>query len=132
VLVVHAHGGPTLGEPRPSRADEDIKRWAITLAEGHAWAGSVFREGGFAVTTAAHGTEQVPRIFIEHVASPRRRPLHGQSWGAMVATQAAEPFPRSSEGILLTRGVVAGRQRSTSPGPAHHRPAPVQQPSASR
>lgn len=28
VLVVHAHGGPALGEPKASRADEDIQRWA--------------------------------------------------------------------------------------------------------
>lgn len=108
VLVVHAHGGPSLGEPKTSRADEDIKRWAITLTEGHAWAGSVFRQGGFAVTTAAQDTERVRRIFVDHVASPRRTLLHGQSWGAMVATRAAELFPSSWEGILLTSGVVAG------------------------
>ena len=48
------------------------------------------------------------RIFIEHVATPRRTLLHGQSWGAMVATRAAELYPRSWEGILLTSGVVAG------------------------
>ena len=35
VLVVHAHGGPTLGEPKPTRADEDIKRWAVTVKAGH-------------------------------------------------------------------------------------------------
>ncbi len=46
VLVVHAHGGPSLGTPKTSRNDEDIKRWAITVREGHAWAGSVFRQGG--------------------------------------------------------------------------------------
>ena len=46
VLVVHAHGGPFLGEPTAARADEDIKRWAITVQLGHAWAGSVFRQGG--------------------------------------------------------------------------------------
>lgn len=108
VLVVHAHGGPNLGEPKATRADEDIKRWAITVAEGHAWAGSVFRQGGFAVTTAAEDTERVRRIFIDHVAQPRRTLLHGQSWGAMVATRAAEMFPRSWEGMLLTSGVVAG------------------------
>jgi uncharacterized lipoprotein YajG len=28
VLVVHAHGGPTLGEPKIERADEDIEPWA--------------------------------------------------------------------------------------------------------
>ncbi|TAG24871.1 MAG: hypothetical protein EAZ37_14845 [Burkholderiales bacterium] len=108
VLVVHAHGGPSLGEPKASRADEDIKRWAITLAEGHAWAGSVFRQGGFAVTTAAEDTDRVRRIFVDHVAQPKRTLLHGQSWGAMVATRAAEMFPKSWEGILLTSGVVAG------------------------
>jgi pimeloyl-ACP methyl ester carboxylesterase len=108
VLVVHAHGGPSLGEPKASRADEDIRRWAITLTEGHAWAGSVFRQGGFAVTTAAEDTERVRRIFVDHVASPRRILLHGQSWGGMVATRAAELFPASWHGILLTSAVVAG------------------------
>lgn len=108
VLVVHAHGGPSLGEPQARRADEDIKRWAITVREGHAWAGSVFRQGGFAVATAAEDTERVRRIFVDHVAKPRRTLLHGQSWGAMVATRAGEMFPKSWDGILLTSGVVAG------------------------
>jgi len=108
VLVVHAHGGPFLGAPTDARADEDIKRWAITVREGHAWAASVFRQGGFAVTTAAEDTERVRRIFVDHVARPRRTLLHGQSWGAMVATRAAELFPQSWQGMLLTSGVVAG------------------------
>ncbi len=108
VLVVHAHGGPTLGPPSAKRNDEDIQRWAITVREGHAWAGSVFRQGGFAVTTAAEDTERVRRIFVDHVAKPRRTLLHGQSWGGMVATRAAELFPKSWDGILLTSAVVAG------------------------
>jgi pimeloyl-ACP methyl ester carboxylesterase len=108
VLVVHAHGGPALGPPQATRADEDIQRWAITVREGHAWAGSVFRQGGFAVTTAAEDTERVRRIFVDHVAQPRRTLLHGQSWGAMVATRAAELYPKSWHGMLLTSGVVAG------------------------
>ncbi|MBI5716556.1 MAG: hypothetical protein HZC37_02590 [Burkholderiales bacterium] len=108
VLVVHAHGGPFLGEPTPARADEDIKRWAVTVQQGHAWAGSVYRQGGFAVTTAAEDTERVRRIFLQHVHKPRRTLLHGQSWGGMVATRAAELFPKSWDGILLTSGVVAG------------------------
>jgi pimeloyl-ACP methyl ester carboxylesterase len=108
VLVVHAHGGPSLGTPTPTRADEDINRWAITVAEGHAWAGSVFHQGGFAVTTAAQDTERVRRIFFDHVAKPKRTLLHGQSWGGMVATRAAELFPKSWDGMLLTSGVVAG------------------------
>ena len=108
VLVVHAHGGPVLGEPKATRSDEDIMRWAVTVKEGHAWAGSVFRQGGFAVTTAAEDTERVRRIFVDHVAKPRITLLHGQSWGGMVATRAAEMFPKSWNGMLLTSGVVAG------------------------
>ena len=108
VLVVHAHGGPSYGPPKTTRNDEDIKRWAITVKEGHAWAGSVFRQGGFAVTTAAEDTERVRRIFVDHVAKPRTTLLHGQSWGAMVAARAGEMFPKSWDGILLTSGVVAG------------------------
>lgn len=108
VLVVHAHGGPALGEPKATRANEDVQRWAITLSQGHAWAGSVFRQGGFAVTTAAEDTERVRQIVVSHVAQPRRTLLHGQSWGAMVAARAAELYPKSWDGILLTSGVVAG------------------------
>jgi pimeloyl-ACP methyl ester carboxylesterase len=108
VLLVHAHGGPSLGTPQASRADEDLNRWAITVREGHAWAGSVFRQGGFAVTTAAQDTERVRRIFVDHVAKPRRTLLHGQSWGGMVATRAAELYPKSWDGMLLTSGVVGG------------------------
>lgn len=107
-LVVHAHGGPPLGDPKPTRVDEDVRRWAAMVREGHAWAGSVFREGGFAVRSAAEDTERVRRIFTEHVATPRRTLLHGQSWGAMVAAKAAELFPQSWDGLLLSSGAVGG------------------------
>lgn len=108
VLVVHAHGGPPLGEPKPTRVEEDIRRWVVMVRQGHAWAGSVFREGGFAVRSAAEDTECVRRIFAQHVATPRRTLLHGQSWGAMVAAKAAELFPRSWDGLLLSSGAVGG------------------------
>jgi len=117
VLVVHAHGGPALGEPKPERADEDIHRWAITVKAGYAWAGSVFRQGGVVVTSAAEDTERVRRIFVEHVAQPRRTILHGQSWGASVAAKAAEmvapPGARSPyDAVLLSSGVLGGGTRS--------------------
>ncbi|MCX8004686.1 MAG: lysophospholipase, partial [Burkholderiaceae bacterium] len=97
-----------MGAPTDARADEDIKRWSIIVREGHAYAASVFRQGGFAVTTAAEDTERVRRIFVDHVAKPRRTLLHGQSWGAMVATRTAELYPKSWDGMLLTSGVVGG------------------------
>ena len=108
VLFVHAHGGPFLGSPTDARADEDIRRWSVIVREGHAYAASVFRQGGFAVTSAAEDTERLRRIFIDHVAKPRRTVLHGQSWGGMVATRAAELYPKSWDAMLLTSGVVGG------------------------
>ena len=117
MLVVHAHGGPTLGAPKASRADEDIARWAITVRAGYAWAGSVFRQGGVAVRSAAEDTERVRRIFVQHVGQPTRTLLHGQSWGANVAAKAAEmyagPGMRSPyDAVLLSSGVLAGGTRS--------------------
>lgn len=117
MLVVHAHGGPALGEPVASRADEDIKRWAITVQAGYAWAGSVFRQGGVAVRSAAEDTERVRRIFVQHVGQPKRTLLHGQSWGANVAAKAAEMYAAPGmkspyDAVLLSSGVVAGGTRS--------------------
>jgi alpha-beta hydrolase superfamily lysophospholipase len=117
-LVVHAHGGPALGEPKRERADEDIERWAIVPRAGYAWAASVFRQGGVAVRSAAEDTERVRRIFVDHVAKPRRTILHGQSWGAGVAARTAELFGAAGEqgapydGVLLSSGVLGGGSRS--------------------
>ncbi len=108
VLVVHAHGGPPLGEPKASRAEEDIERWSLIVRLGHAWAASVFHEGGFAVHSAALDTERIRRVFSEHVARPERTLLHGQSWGGLVAAKAAELFPDSWDGMLLTSAAVGG------------------------
>ncbi|RVT53918.1 hypothetical protein [Rubrivivax albus] len=112
VLVVHAHGGPVLGTPTPKRADDDAARWAITVKAGHAWAASVFRQGGVAVRDAAEDTERVRRMFVQHVAKPKHTLLHGQSWGAGVAAKAAEMYPASWDGVLLSSGVLAGGSRS--------------------
>ena len=118
VLVLHAHGGPELGEPKPERSAEDLARWAIVVKAGYAWAGSGFRQGGVAVRTAAEDTERLRRIFIEHVGKPQRTLLHGQSWGASVAAKGAEMFTTTPEGkppydgVLLSNGVLGGGTRS--------------------
>ena len=36
VLVVHAHGGPSLGEPTLARVTGDLQRWKVMLQAGHA------------------------------------------------------------------------------------------------
>jgi len=117
VLVVHAHGGPALGEPKVERADEDIHRWAIHVKAGYAYAASVFRQGGVAVRAAGEDTERVRQIFVQHIAKPRRTILHGQSWGANVAAKLAEKYaaPGSKptyDAVLLTSGVLGGGSAS--------------------
>src|SRR5205085_11686074 len=66
-LVLHAHGGPTLGAPTLERTAEYLKRWAIVPKAGYARAGSSFRQGGVAVRAAAEDTERLRRIFLQHV-----------------------------------------------------------------
>lgn len=118
VLVLHAHGGPSLGAPTAKRTHDDLKRWAIMVKAGYAWAGSSFRQGGVEVRAAAEDTERLRRIFLAHVAQPRRTVLHGQSWGANVAAKGAEMFTAETMGyqpydaVLLTSGVLGGGTRS--------------------
>lgn len=117
-LVLHAHGGPSLGSPTAERAVEDLTRWAIMVRAGYAWAGSTFRQGGVAVRAAAEDTERLRGIFRTHVAKPVRPILHGQSWGAGVAAKAAEMYTAATigeqpyDGVLLTSGVLGGGTRS--------------------
>ncbi|MYS69670.1 hypothetical protein GTY88_04375, partial [Streptomyces sp. SID5926] len=43
-LVVHAHGGPDLGDASdPARSTEDLERWAVMVDQGYAWAASSYR-----------------------------------------------------------------------------------------
>lgn len=118
-LVVHAHGGPSLGEPKVERVVEDLQRWSVMVRAGYAWVGSTFHQGGVAVLSAAEDTERVRRIFVDHVQQPRRTVLHGQSWGASVAARTAELYGRVVPGqrpaydaVLLSSGVLGGGSRS--------------------
>jgi pimeloyl-ACP methyl ester carboxylesterase len=112
VLVLHAHGGPELGEPRAERTAQDLKRWAVMVKAGYAWAGSTYRQGGVEVRAAGEDTERLRGIFSAAVGKPKLTILHGQSWGASVAARAAEAYPASFDGVLLTSGVLGGGTRS--------------------
>jgi pimeloyl-ACP methyl ester carboxylesterase len=112
VAIVHAHGGPELGPPKAERGAKDLKRWAVMVKAGYAWAGTTFRQGGVAVRSAAEDTERLRVLFNEAVGKPRLTILHGQSWGASVAARVAEFYPTSFDGVLLTSGVLGGGSRS--------------------
>lgn len=117
-LVVHAHGGPELGTPKPERATEDAARWAIWSRAGYAYAGSGFSKGGVAVRSAAEDTDRVRALFVAQWGQPKVTVLHGQSWGAGVAARASEIFATANNGksnydaVLLTSGVLGGGSQS--------------------
>ncbi len=122
VLVVHAHGGPAdTGPAKFERGEEDLSRWAITVRAGYAWVGHTYRRGGFGVTMAAEDTERARQYFVQHFGQPRRTLLHGQSYGAGVASKAAELYATVDgpggkvrgpyDAVLLTSGVVGGGTR---------------------
>jgi hypothetical protein len=119
VLVMHAHGGPaSTGPAELKRSEEDLKRWAVTVKAGYAWAGSTYRRGGYGVTMAAEDTERLRQIFVRQFGQPRRTLLHGQSYGGGVASKAAELYSATAsskspyDGILLTSAVLGGGTRA--------------------
>ncbi|MFE2277031.1 hypothetical protein ACFXAE_07140 [Streptomyces sp. NPDC059454] len=111
--VVHAHGGPDFSHDE-SGTTEDLDRWAVMVDEGHAWAGSSYRRGGYGVRMAAADTEQVRRLFVDRFGRPDRIYLHGQSWGGNVAAKVAETYGKKwggYDGMLLTSGNIGGGAR---------------------
>ncbi len=113
-LVVHAHGGPELGDPKADRVAADLARWSIWTRAGYAYAGSGFHQGGVAVGSAADDVEHVRQLFVQQIGAPTRTILHGQSWGASVAAKTAERYAKLANGkspydaVLLTSGVLGG------------------------
>ena len=118
ILVVHAHGGPRLSEPKVEDADEDLERFAIMIREGYAWIGSTYRRGGYGVRLAADDVDNSRVLFWEKFGKPKLTILHGQSYGGNVAAKLAElrsidangePF---YNGVLLTNAVLRGGTRA--------------------
>ncbi|WP_167758649.1 alpha/beta hydrolase family protein [Zemynaea arenosa] len=108
-LVVHTHGGPSMKAPTPDEPVSDLKRFALMVREGYAWAGSSYRHAGYGVQDAAEDTEALRALFWKEFGKPERTILHGQSWGANVALRVAErAAPGVYDGVLLTSGIVAG------------------------
>ena len=114
ILVMHAHGGPRTAKPKPDDAVEDLERFAVTVQEGYAWAGSNYRRQGYGVRMAAADTENLRKIAEKLLGEPRLTLLHGQSWGGNVAAKTAELYAldpdgkRNYDGVVLTRGVLGG------------------------
>ncbi len=117
-LILHAHGGPRLGDPERDEPAEDLARFAMMVGQGYAWAGSTYRRGGYGVRMAAEDTDQLRQIVWNRWGRPERTLLHGQSWGGNVAAKAAELYAvatdgtRTYDGVILTSGVLGGGTRA--------------------
>ncbi|MDZ3799459.1 MAG: hypothetical protein U0T03_11745 [Xanthomonadales bacterium] len=117
-LVVHAHGGPRLGQPQAGDPAEDLDRFAAMVHAGYAWIGTTYRRGGYGVRMAAEDADNSRQAFWARWGRPQRTFLHGQSWGGNVAAKVAELHALDSEGrpnydaILTTNGVLFGGTRA--------------------
>jgi len=113
-LIVHAHGGPRLGDPKPDSEKPDLERFAVTVQQGYAWIASSYRRGGYGVRMAAEDSETARQIFVARFGQPRHTIVHGQSWGGNVAAKLIELYAVAPDGrhrydgALLTSGVIAG------------------------
>jgi hypothetical protein len=115
VLVMHAHGGPELGDPKPERSAEDLTRWSVFVRAGYAWAGSTYRQGGVEVVAAGEDTERLRQTFVAEFGEPKRTLLHGQSWGASVAARMAERYTTPDIDPRRLRGLAAVPSTSAAP-----------------
>lgn len=117
-LIVHAHGGPRMGEPEADDPLEDLDRFSVMVRQGYAWIGTTYRRGGYGVRMAAEDTDNSRKIFWSRFGRPERTLLHGQSWGGNVAAKASELHAldadggRNYDGVLITNGVVSGGTRA--------------------
>lgn len=116
-LIVHAHGGPRLGEPKDGDSHEDLDRFAAMVRAGYAWIGTTYRRGGYGVRMAAADTDNGRALFWAHWGRPERTLLHGQSWGGNVAAKLAELHALDLDGrarydaVLTTNGLLSGGTR---------------------
>lgn len=117
-VIVHAHGGPRMGEPAAADSLEDLDRFSVMVRQGYAWIGSTYRRGGYGVRSAAEDVDRSRAVFWSLYGRPERTLLHGQSWGGNVAAKAAELHGRGEDGspnfdgVLLTNGVLSGGTRA--------------------
>jgi len=65
-LIVHAHGGPRLGEPKDGDSHEDLDRFSSMVRAGYAWVGTTYRRGGYGVRMAAEDVENSRQYFVAH------------------------------------------------------------------
>src|SRR3954465_1234750 len=114
VLIVFAHGGPSLEPAKPDSSKGDLAKYAVEVERGFAWVASTYRREGYGVQMAAADTEDARKFFIARIAKPKRTLLHGASYGGLVAAKLVEKYAKNPDGslnyngVFLNSGLVSG------------------------
>ena len=120
VLVLHAHGGPTLGPPLKSRAEEDLTRWVDHRARRPCLGRLHLPPGRRRGARGGRGHRAAaPDLRAPRGAAPSAPCCTGRA-GAPAwlrsARRCTRPRPRAArapyDAVLLTSGVLAGGTRS--------------------
>ncbi len=114
-LVVHAHGGPDLGDASdPARSVEDLGRWRVMVDQGYAWAGSSYRRGGYGTRMARRTPRTSGGSSSGSSASRGGRTCTASRGAATWPPRSSRPTPGKGgpyDGALLTNGVLGGGSR---------------------
>jgi hypothetical protein len=119
-LLIYSHGY-RFAQPVPPAFDEpstdpvpapgqDVAD--ALLADGFALAGSASSRNGWAVPEGVTAAEQLHRFFAEHVGTPRRTYLWGDSLGGLVTQVLAEKGEPWVTGAAPLCGVLGGTREN--------------------
>lgn len=115
-LLLYSHGyrqakpappdfSPVSTSPQIAATDEVASQ---LLAKGYALAGSAFASNGWAVADGVHAGEQLHDFFVQHVGTPNRTYVWGDSLGGLITETLAEKHPEWIDGAAPMCGVLAG------------------------
>ena len=112
-LVVHAHGGPDLGDASdPARSLEDLDRWSVMVARGLRLGGLGLPPRRLRHPDGRRRHRERPPIFVGDVRRARPDATRTASRGAATSPpSSSRSHPTSYDGALLTNGVLAGGSR---------------------
>lgn len=98
----------TKAEAAPGYGDGDNSVGAALLAQGFAIAGSAYKSNGWAVADGVAADEDLHDFFVQHVATPDRTIVWGDSLGGLITEVVAEKHPEWVDGAVPLCGVLGG------------------------
>lgn len=98
----------TKAEAAPSYGDGSNVVGQALLDQGYAIAGSAYKTNGWAVADGVTADEDLHDFFVQHIATPNRTIVWGDSLGGLITEVLAEKHPEWVDGAVPLCGVLAG------------------------